>query len=362
MNNTCLVTTVIPVYNTDKYLRQTLDSVMEQSSFIYRREILLIDDGSTDRSGKICDEYAARYKDIRVFHLKNGGAAHARNFGLKNAQGKYIHFMDADDIIDTEMYSEFSEAALRDDPDAVICGVKRTVCGMGQSKKKSGNKTEKSVIIGPEKDRTIEKTYLKEFVRQIRPVDERWLLDYIWDRWYKVELLKNRDNLGFVQFDESMSLGEDFDFNCRALAAADSITFLKKPFYTYMVRSSGLVNGFHENPWDWREKQYQSHCLFYQSYDCLDKEREEKIRIFQGQLDFGAFRSINNQRCPLNRNEKTAFIRTFSKSRQYENMLFFLKSEKGKRRIFFCLLWRRNAFGIWILLQLDRYQRIRGRY
>lgn len=95
-----LLTTIVPVYNVEKYIRTGLESLLVQGMRDGEHEILLIDDGSTDSSGRICDEYAAKYPSlIRVIHKPNGGVSSARNLGIREAKGDYIHFMDADDYI-----------------------------------------------------------------------------------------------------------------------------------------------------------------------------------------------------------------------------------------------------------------------
>lgn len=100
MNN--LISIIIPVYNVEKYLRRCIDTVVNQTYKIL--EIILIDDGSTDNSGKICDEYAAKDNRIKVIHKQNGGVSSARNFGLDIAKGDYIGFVDSDDYIDFNMF------------------------------------------------------------------------------------------------------------------------------------------------------------------------------------------------------------------------------------------------------------------
>lgn len=92
-----LVSIIIPVYNTEKYLERCINSIMEQTFKDY--ELLLIDDGSTDRSSSICDDYADKFENIRVIHKTNGGVSSARNTGIIEAEGKYIYFADSDDIV-----------------------------------------------------------------------------------------------------------------------------------------------------------------------------------------------------------------------------------------------------------------------
>ncbi len=91
------LTIVIPIYNAEKYLDRCLNSLLCQNAKDY--ELLLVDDGSKDNSGKICDEYAKKYEHIKVFHKPNGGVSSARNLGIDEAQGEYITFIDADDFV-----------------------------------------------------------------------------------------------------------------------------------------------------------------------------------------------------------------------------------------------------------------------
>lgn len=89
---------VVPVYNVEKYLKQCIDSILNQTEAVY--EIILVDDGSTDCSGKICDSYAEQYKKIKVIHKKNAGLGMARNTGLETVTGEYVTFIDSDDFYD----------------------------------------------------------------------------------------------------------------------------------------------------------------------------------------------------------------------------------------------------------------------
>lgn len=93
-----VISIIVPVYNVEKYLSQCIDSILAQAFIDF--ELLLVDDGSTDGSGRICDEYANKDARIQVFHKKNGGVSSARNIGLEHAQGEWITFVDSDDWLD----------------------------------------------------------------------------------------------------------------------------------------------------------------------------------------------------------------------------------------------------------------------
>ena len=119
-NNNPLISIIIPVYNVEAYLQKCLDSVISQ---IYRNiEIILVDDGSTDNSGKICDEYAEKDERINVYHQQNGGVSRARNVGLEVAKGQYISFVDSDDYIDCELLQQVVTKANHQEFDIIIFG------------------------------------------------------------------------------------------------------------------------------------------------------------------------------------------------------------------------------------------------
>ena len=104
-----LISVIIPVYNSEKFLNRCVDSVLKQS---YKElDIILIDDGSSDKSGEMCDQYAQMDKRVRVIHQKNRGVSAARNSGLDVAIGDYCTFVDSDDYIESEMYQSMIDIA-----------------------------------------------------------------------------------------------------------------------------------------------------------------------------------------------------------------------------------------------------------
>lgn len=118
-----MISVIVPVYNVEPYLRKCLDSIVDQTC--QDLEILVIDDGSEDHCGEICDAYAARDPKIRVFHTKNRGLSAARNLGLDHAKGEYVGFVDSDDWIEPDMYESLLAAAERTGADVAECGVFR---------------------------------------------------------------------------------------------------------------------------------------------------------------------------------------------------------------------------------------------
>lgn len=116
-----LISIIVPIYNVRGYLNKCIDSIIEQT--YSRLQIILVDDGSTDGSGEICDEYLKKDNRIQVFHKKNGGASSARNFGLKKAKGEWIGFVDSDDYVEQDMY-ELLLLNMDSDVDITCCARK----------------------------------------------------------------------------------------------------------------------------------------------------------------------------------------------------------------------------------------------
>lgn len=115
-----VISVIVPIYNTEKYLRQCVDSILGQT---YRElEVILVDDGSTDNSPEICEEYKRKDDRIRVIHKENGGQAGARNCGIDAADGDYISFVDSDDWIAEEMYQTMVNALAGSDANIACCG------------------------------------------------------------------------------------------------------------------------------------------------------------------------------------------------------------------------------------------------
>ena len=171
------ISVIIPLYKVEKYIRGCIDSVISQT---YRNlEIILVDDGSPDACGKICDEYAEKDSRIKVVHRKNGGLSAARNTGINFATGKYIAFVDGDDHIHPDMYSQLHFSILQSGADIAICNFLYV--------DESGKK-----IIDANKNMPIKTEILTGRDVLERKMKEKnwWYWIVAWNRLYKKELFE----------------------------------------------------------------------------------------------------------------------------------------------------------------------------
>lgn len=219
---TPLISVIIPVYNVEKYLHRCLDSVIAQT---YQNiEIICVDDGSIDESGRICDQYAVRDAHIKVIHQENQGLSAARNRGLDAAEGEYIAFVDSDDYILEDMYKKMLDKLLNYNVDLCVC--------QWQYEFSDGRQVVKKKNIDP----TIygRKTSL-EFARFLyRGNYENGVVVAAWNKLYRRALL---DTIHFEG-----RIHEDDAFNGRIMAKNISVYVMEEQFYVYAQNGDSLTN------------------------------------------------------------------------------------------------------------------------
>lgn len=336
---------IIPVYNVAEYLSATLESVIKQD--LKCSEIILVDDGSIDGSARICDDYAARYDNVKVYHILNGGVSNARNFGLSKARGEYVHFMDSDDTLEDFMYASFMEIVKSDFPDVIVCGCKRIDVVNGSM----------SVACNEDDIFLSEESKLRGFLDLLEERHKRWMLDYVWNKWYKREVLLANE----IVYDTTLSLGEDFLFNCQVFSKVKNVYINKELYYCYYIRNSGLVTAFQSEPWITRKKLHDAHKELYKSHDILENNYSA-IKYEDGLLAFSALRSVNSQRCKLTKKEKDYFYRQMLSSQLMELCEFYLKnSSKKLHKLWLFLMKRMGILGVKIVIYADKIDRMRKR-
>lgn len=223
-----MISIIVPVYNAEQYLHRCIDSILAQSYTDF--ELLLINDGSKDASGDICDEYAAKDTRVRVFHKENGGVSSARNLGLDNAQGEYITFCDADDYVSEDWLAAYSEA-IASNVDLAIQGY-YAIDG--------DNTVEKQ--LQPHSGNSIE---LKR--QLVVDLFAQEVYYYLWVKLFRRDLLEAHH----IRFDEQSVLGEDTQFISKYLEYAVSFMCIDSLGYYYILPSQKKIYGPNVNYTSW---------------------------------------------------------------------------------------------------------------
>lgn len=207
----------MPVYNTGEILRQTIDSILKQTYSDW--ELLLIDDGSTDKSGELCDEYAAYDNRIKVWHKQNGGICDARNFGLSKCSGEYIAFCDHDDLYTPKLLEVAYQSALKNKADLVKFRYKEISSTKEYTLKKISSK---DIVIENFRDCLYTLNSIGYFVT-------------VWSFLYRKEWLLGTG----ILFDTRQKHGgEDFDFNVKLIPYANRMVIIPDVLYLHFIRGS----------------------------------------------------------------------------------------------------------------------------
>lgn len=279
--NDVLISIIVPVYNVEKYLEKCLISLINQT--YSNIEIILVDDGSTDKSGKICDEYATKDNRIIVIHKSNAGVSAARNDGLDIIKGEFVTFVDSDDYVDDDYIEKLYCLITDAKADMSICGF----CNVENNK------------IIDDKRNNIK---LFDNATAMIALSKRQITFGILSKLYKVSLIKN------IRFDSKYRVGEDHLFNYYAIKKAKKININETyKLYKYVSRNDSVTN----------LKKYNS-----ATKDGLDvwidiindqKENKKNIRILKKNYFITTFRVIKN-----------FIITDFNNNEEFENLKKYL--------------------------------------
>lgn len=215
------VSIIVPVYNAQQSIRRCVDSILNQEFVDY--EVILVNDGSTDESGAICDEYAQKDSRVRVIHKKNTGVSDSRNIAIEEAKGEYLQFMDSDDWITTDATSLFYKAAKEYGCDMVIADFYRVV---GQRVSQKGDIDTDEVMTR------------EEFASHMMENPADFYYGVLWNKFFKRDIVEKYQ----LRMDENISWCEDFMFNLEYIRHAESIYALGVPVYYYVKTKGSLAS------------------------------------------------------------------------------------------------------------------------
>lgn len=299
------VSIIVPVYNTGRYLYRCIDSLLEQT--LNDIEVLLIDDGSTDESGKICDEYSDKDSRVRVVHKPNEGVSVARNIGLDLARGEFVGFVDSDDWIEPEMYECLVQQAEVFDADVVMCDV-ITVYADGRRKP--------DTISQLRDDTILTKADLKPTV----------LLELAGSACrciYSNKLI----NTYAINFPCGVKFSEDRIFNIYSMGYANKIVYTKNAYYHRLMHSESAVHSFHK---DYLKRIKTASDQIANAIRNAWGDKEEYHKAYCGQVVMGVIAAINNyyyRSSTLSQSEKYRAVATACNDRQIREAI--VKSRAG---------------------------------
>lgn len=212
-----LISVIVPIYNMENCLTRCIMSIINQT--YYHLEILLVNDGSTDSSGEICDRFQAIDNRIKKIDVTNGGISRARNIGFANANGEYIGFVDSDDWIEPEMYETLHYNLEKNDADISVCNVYYEFHNKVVLNKISNHGN----------------TVLNKEELYDAALDSQYFFGYVWNKLFKKTLMMKMSK-NYQIFDETIHKCEDLLFVAKYISESSKGIYTSTPFYHYVQR------------------------------------------------------------------------------------------------------------------------------
>ena len=256
------ISIVVPVYNNEKHISRCIESILNQTH--KNIELICVDDGSTDGSGKLLDNYAKNDNRIKVIHKENGGVSSARNIGIKEATAAIIAFVDSDDYIQLDMYEKMISIMEKEDLECVCCSYKNIYPDKTVNKRsRFGNQ----ILHGNQIREEIVKGVIGFF-----PTDNNCLTS-VCNRLFVKDILEKNS----IWFDEKRNYGEDWLFCIEYYRAIDTIGFIDDCMYFYTHQEDSLSSKART---DYFEYAVKNHLLFNEWFPEFDWNSDVKVKHY----------------------------------------------------------------------------------
>lgn len=337
---------IVPIYNVEHYLKECLDSILNQKYEDF--ELILVNDGSTDNSAKICDDYAKYDARIVVIHKENGGLVSARKAGLKVAHGKYIGYVDSDDWIEADMYQSLCGAAHKYDVDIVICDIVENY---------PNQEVRRTQMVAPG---LYEKNGMEQEVYPIMLYAGEYyqfgLFPSVSNKIFKKTLIQKFQ----LNVDETIRMGEDVACTYPSLLDANSIYILDKQYlYHYRQNPSSMTASYDQNF-------FEKILILYGHLKHFTRSNEKTAPNFAYQLQYYftylVIAGVNNEFNPKNEKslrEKRAFIKKMMKQKDINEVLQTIRINDLPYKVK-CYIWLLKKQYILLLYTLIEMKRSRS--
>lgn len=333
MNNRSKVSIIIPVYNVEKYLGRCINSVLNQT---YKNiELILIDDGSTDRSGKICDDYGINDNRIQVIHKKNSGVSLARNLGINISTGDYIQFIDSDDFVEPIMTEKMLNAA-KNNSNLVICGMKFIYKDM----KSIYNMNYASPFEG---------TYqIYDFMKHFGKLYELNLINSTVNKLYVSNIIKENK----LKFVKNLDLGEDLLFNLEYITSCKNITIIKDLLYYYSKYiENSLTTKFNNDTFGIQQKLFLETKKFLLNNNSYSNENQKIIENIYTYSIIGCLSNLFMSKNNLTSRSQIYYIKKIVLANLGIDLSLFYNNNIQKRIIGF-LIKNKLVFGLFCYFKI----------
>lgn len=285
------ISIIMPVYKVEQYVGKAIESIQAQS--LKEWEFLIVDDGTPDLSGEICDEYAKNDDRIKVFHKENGGAPSARNMAIEMAKGKYMYFMDSDDWAEPNMLEEMYQLAEKNQSQLVVSGFYIDTY-YDQNKYISEKVFVDDAVY----------SNAEMFRKNAYKYYDKNLLYTPWNKLYLAEYIKNND----LRFPKT--LWDDFPFNISVVKDIEKVTVSSKAYYHFIrARVESETAAYRSGMYEKREEEHGWMVSLFKYWGVNDEKSREMIARRYIERFVGCIENLTNSKCDLKHKEKRADVK-----------------------------------------------------
>lgn len=298
----CKVSIIMPVYKVEEYVGKAIESIQAQT--LKEWEFLIVDDGSPDKSGEICDSYAACDSRIHVIHKENGGAPSARNTAIEMAHGEYFYFLDSDDWAEPTMLEDMYRLAKQNNSQLVIAGFYiDTYYGGG-----------KYITDDYYVDNAVY-TNKTEFRKNAYKLFDRNLLYTPWNKLFEAKYIME-NNLRFPT-----TFWDDFPFNISVIKNVDRVTVTSKQYYHFLrARTESETAAYRPGMYEKREEEHGWMLNLYKEWGVYSEVSMEMIARRYMERFVGCVENVTNPKCKMKKSEKKAEIKKMLQNPRIDEM------------------------------------------
>lgn len=341
MNSNNQVSIIVPVYNTENYLNDCIQSIRNQT---YENiEVILINDGSTDTSGVICDEFADKDSRIKVSHQNNSGPSISRNKGIELAQGKYIQFIDSDDTIDSTMTERLVES-INKEIQLVLSGYKTVHLN------EDNNTTIQNVTPGVQGILSNE-----EFIKDFGLFFEQFFINSPCNKLYMSEIIKKNK----IRFINHLNMGEDLLFNLDYLNVCKNISVINDALYNYIIlnNTNSLMASYKNDFFENQQMLFQKVREFLRENNCYKDKNKDSVEVTFTNSIVGCFGNLLHKNSDLTSLDIKEQIHKIIFSKEVREDINYFKSGSIQKRLIGYLIRIKSVNGIYYFIKTKKFLR-----
>ena len=320
---------MMPVYKVGDYVSKAIESILAQTFTDF--EFLIVDDGTPDRSGEICDEYAKKDTRIQVIHKENGGAPSARNTAIDQAKGKYVYFLDSDDWAEPQMLEDMYAMAEKNQAQLVVCGFYiDTYYGKDYLSEK--------ICVD---NRTF--TDAESFRRESYRYFDRNMLYTPWNKLYRLDVIRE-NHLYFPQ-----TLWDDFPFNLSYLDHVERVVISTNAYYHFIrARAESETSAYRPDMYEKREEEQDWMEALYRGWGITNRETKEMVARRYIERMVGCIANVTSSSCTLSGKEQRAEIKKMLHNPRVDEALTLANPRSGYMKLMLIPIRWKNTFLTWM--------------